>query len=172
MRRGGGARQVWNLDFAASALEVGARSAQLNGLPKERFQTIETDCLPAVRQLAGLDAGGRWHQRKTVKRFEKRPFDLVFLDPPTWAKGRFGAVDIERDYASLFKPAVLAARPGGKVIATNHLASVDLQAWTDQLARCAAKAGRPMRGLTVVETDPDFPSFDGKHPLKTAVCEV
>lgn len=168
----GGARQAWNLDFAASALEVGARNAQLNGVPKERFSTIEADCLPAVRQLAGLDAGGRWHQRKTVKRFEMRPFDLVFLDPPTWAKGRFGAVDIERDYASLFKPAVLAARPGGKVIATNHLAAVELETWTGQLARTAAKAGRPLRGLKVIETDADFPSFDGKHPLKTVVCEV
>lgn len=168
----GGARQVWNLDFAASGLEVGKRNALLNSIPKEKFQTIEGDCLPALRQLAGLPAGGRWDQRKTIKRFEKRPFDLVFLDPPAWAKGRFGAVDIERDYAGLFKPAVLAARPGGRVIATNHLATVSMPDWIEQLKRCAAKAGRPLRAITPIEPDADFPSFDGNPPLKAVVCEV
>ena len=31
----------------------------------------------------------------------------VVLDPPRWAKGPFGAVDVARDYESLWKPGVL-----------------------------------------------------------------
>jgi len=97
----------------------------------------------------------------------------VFLDPPTWAKSSFGAVDIAGDYPSLFKPAVLIARPeGGKILATNHLASVELNAWLDVLKRCAAKAGRPLKSVEVIQPEKDFPSFDGRHPLKIAVCEV
>ncbi|MBI5208726.1 MAG: class I SAM-dependent methyltransferase [Elusimicrobia bacterium] len=168
-----GASEVWNVDFASSSLEVGRRNAALNGVGAERFRTIQEDCLPVARQLAGLPPGGRRGKVGRFQRFEPRGFDLVFLDPPAWAKGAFGAVDVEGDYPSLFKPAVLAARPaGGVVVATNHVASVGFDAWADVLRRCAEKAGRPLRSLRAVAPEGDFPSFDGRPPLKIAVCEV
>ena len=47
------------------------------------------------------------------------------LAQPTWSTSRFGTVDIVRDYQSLFKPCVLAAKPGGTILATNHVSTVD-----------------------------------------------
>ncbi|MDA8242858.1 MAG: class I SAM-dependent methyltransferase [Elusimicrobia bacterium] len=168
----GGAAEVWNVDFASSSLEVGRRNAELNGVPAEKFRNVNEDCLTTARQLAGLPAGGRYGQKTRHARFEPRSFDLVFLDPPAWAKSTLAAVDVVRDYPSLFKPALLACRPGGKVIATNHVASVDYAAWTETLKRCAQKAGRPLKSVTGLAPDADFPSFDGKPPLKVAVCGV
>lgn len=168
----GGASEVWNVDFAASSLEVGSRNARLNGVPAEKFRTIEEDCLIAARQLAGLPVGGRYGQKLRYQRFEPRAFDLVFLDPPAWAKGRLGAVDVLRDYPAMFKPALLACRPGGRVIATNHVASVGWDEWKETLLRCAGKAGRPIKNIEPIPPDGDFPSFDGKPPLKAAACEV
>ncbi len=168
----GGAAEVWNVDFAESSLEVGRRNAELNGIGPERFRLVKEDCLTVARQLAGLSAAGRYGQKRRFEKFEPRAFDLVFVDPPAWAKGGLGAVDVVRDYASLFKPAVLAAKPGGRVVATNHVASVSWEDWTAGLERCAAKAGRPLRGIERVLPDGDFPSFDGKPPLKIAVCGV
>ncbi|MFA6030547.1 MAG: class I SAM-dependent methyltransferase [Elusimicrobiota bacterium] len=168
----GGASEVWNVDFASSNLEVGRRNAGLNGIPEDRFRLIEEDCMPVVRQIAGLGAGGRFSRTRKTPKFAACPFDLVVLDPPAWSKGRFGAVDVVGDYPSLFKPAVLAAKPGGRVLATNHVASVALDAWLDALRRCAEKAGRPLRSVRTLEPDADFPSFDGRPPLKIAVCEV
>ena len=166
----GGAAEVWNVDFASSSLEAGRRNAELNGIPAARFLLLEEDCLTAARQFSGLPVGGRYGQKRRYRRFEPRAFDLVFLDPPAWAKGPLSAVDVARDYPALFKPALLAARPGGRVIATNHLASAGWEEWTETLRRCAAKAGRPLKILDRVEPDGDFPSFDGKPPLKVAVC--
>jgi len=168
----GGAKEVWNVDFAESSLEVGRRNAELNGIPGDRFRLVKEDCLTVVRQLAGLPVAGRYGQKRRYERFQPRAFDLVFLDPPAWAKGPLSAVDVVGDYQSMFKPAVLAAKPGGRVIATNHVAAVDYAAWTETLQRCAAKAGRPIRSIEPVPVDPDFPSFDGKPPLKVAICEV
>ena len=169
----GGACEVWNVDFASSSLEVGRRNALLNGVPAARWRSVEEDCLPVMRQLAGLPAGGRRGRTPRAAKLEPRAFDLVFLDPPAWSRGPFGAVDTAADYPSLFKPAVLAARPqGGRVIATNHVAAVEREAWLETLRRCAAKAGRPLRGLRTLEPEGDFPSFDGRPPLKIAVCEV
>ncbi|MGD9643215.1 MAG: class I SAM-dependent methyltransferase [Elusimicrobiales bacterium] len=168
----GGAAEVWNVDFAQSSLEVGRRNASLNGIPGDHFRLVEEDCLTVVRQLAGLPVAGRYGQKRRYERFQPRAFDLVFLDPPAWAKGPLSAVDVVGDYQSMFKPAVLAAKPGGRVIATNHVAAVDHSAWTEALRRCAAKAGRPVKNLEFVPVDADFPSFDGRPPLKVAVCEV
>jgi 23S rRNA (cytosine1962-C5)-methyltransferase len=168
-----GASEVWNVDFAASSLEVGRRNASLNAIPEVRFKTMKEDCLPAVRQLAGLSPGGRRGQGRRFARLEPKAFDLVFLDPPAWAKGPFGAVDAAGDYPSLFKPALLSAKPGGGVvIAANHAPSVSMEAWLGSLERCALKAGRPLRSIRTLPPEEDFPSFDGKPPLKVAVCEV
>ncbi len=168
----GGASEVWNVDFASSSLEVGTRNARLNGVPADKFKTLNEDCLIAARQLAGLPVGGRHGQKLRYTRLEPRQFDLVFLDPPAWAKGPLASVDLVRDYPGLFKPAVLAARPGGRVIAANNVGSVGYAEWEAVLRRCAAKAGRPLRSVTRLLPDPDFPSFDGNPPLKIAVCEV
>ncbi len=168
----GGAREVWNVDFSNSSLEVGRRNAELNQIPEERFKLIQEDCLPVMRQLAGLPVGLRNAKARPYLKVEARQFDLVFLDPPAWSKGPFGAVDVVGDYPTLFKSAVLATKPGGRVIATNHIAKVALDSWVDGLKRCAAKAGRALRSVETVSPDEDFPSSDGQHPLKTALCEV
>jgi 23S rRNA (cytosine1962-C5)-methyltransferase len=166
-----GASEVWNVDFSRSALEAGRRNAELNDLAPERLRFVQEDCLPVLRQLAGLPVKGRGSFR-SYARFEPRTFDVVFLDPPAWSTGPFGAVDVERDYPALFKPAWLATAPGGTLIATNHAASVDLEAWREVLLACARKTGRPIAQLDFLQPDDDFPSRDGRPPLKIAVCRV
>ena len=96
----------------------------------------------------------------------------MVLDPPTFSKGPFGAVDLVRDYQGLFKPALMATSPGGAILATNHVSTVDMEDWLESLRRCATKAGRPLVDIEVITPDPDFPSPDGKHPLKMAWCRV
>ncbi len=166
-----GAREVWNVDFAESALEVGRRSAAHNGLDPARLSFVHEDVLPVVRQLAGLEVKGRARAR-SFRRLDAREFDLVFLDPPAWSKGPFGAVDVARDYASLFKPALLATAAGGTILATNHLASVTRAQFAAQLEACARKAGRPLAGLEMLGPDADFPARDGEAPLKIALCRT
>ncbi|MEQ1564909.1 MAG: class I SAM-dependent methyltransferase [Myxococcota bacterium] len=161
----GGATEVWNVDFAASALEVAEGNARRNGVG---VRVIREDALAVLRQLAGVKVG---RHRPTV-RLEARAFDRVVLDPPRWSKGRYGAVDVVNDYPSLFKPAVLATRPGGEVVATNHVPSVELDGWLEGLERCARKAGRPLRSVEVLTPEADFPSPDGRSPLKIAWCTV
>lgn len=166
-----GAETVWNVDFAQSALDHGKDNAALNGISSERIRFIHQDVLPVIRQLSGLGVKGKARRQKFM-RFKPETFDMVFLDPPTWAKSRFGAVDIINDYQGLFKPALLCLKPGGMLICTNHAATVNLEDWLAQLNRCAVKAGRPIKRVRVIEPDPDFPSPDKKHPLKTAVFEL
>lgn len=168
----GGAKEVWNVDFAASALRYGEENARLNRIDDHKIRFIHEDVIPVIRQLAGLKVKGRGAKRKNYQTFETRQFDLVFLDPPRWAKTPFGAIDLVRDYQSLFKPALLAAKEGGRIFCTNHVPRVDLEVWVDMLTRCVNKNNRSVRHIEVIEPEPDFPSKDGKHPLKMVLLEV
>lgn len=164
-----GATEVWNVDFARSSLDVARRHAELNAIPPGVVRDVHEDVIPVLRQLAGLAVKGRGAGRSFAK-VEPRAFDVVVLDPPAWSKGPFGAVDVENDYPSLFKPALLACASGGRVIATNHVARVSADAWRATLARTAEKCGRPLSALAVIEPDADFP---GMPPaLKIAVARV
>jgi 23S rRNA (cytosine1962-C5)-methyltransferase len=167
-----GADLVWNVDFAAAAIEVARANAARNGLTGDRCRVIRADVIPTVRQLAGLPVKGRAAHQRTFARFAPRQFDLVALDPPRWARGPFGAVDVVRDYPALFKPALLATRPGGDLLATNHAPEVDVADWRAQLERCAAKVGRPLAAIEIIAPEDDFPSFDARPPLKIAWVRV
>ena len=167
----GGASEVVNLDFADGNLAVGRENAELNpGLM--RMQFVQSDVFPAIRQFAGLPvAGRRGQQFPNYPRLPKRQFDLVVLDPPAWAKSAFGTVDLLRDYQSLLKPAILATADRGVLMCCNNLAKVAMVDWREQVLRCAAKLGRPVRDCQVIAPGADFPSVDQQPPLKTLVLQ-
>lgn len=166
-----GARSVLNVDFSHTALDVGERNARQNGIARERFTTLRSDCIPVLRQLAGLPVQ-RPGRHVPFPRVDMQRFDLVVLDPPRFAKGPFGTVDVVNDYQSLWKPCVLALAEAGALIATNHVPEATEASWHEDLRRCAAKAGRPLQSLEPIEVDADFPSFDGKTPLKVVLARV
>jgi len=163
-----GATKVLNVDFSQGALEIGHRAAAALQLPDGRFQTLHSDCLPVLRQLAGLPVQRRG-KHLSYLRVPRETYDLIVLDPPRYAKSRFGDIDVVRDYQSLWKPCVLSLAPGGQALVTNHVPQVVAADWHEVLRRCAAKAGRPVLDLQPIAVDEDFPSFDGQAPLKMAL---
>ncbi len=168
----GGARQVCNVDFAEGNLAVGKENVQLNPqLPPMQF--IQSDYFPAIRQLAGLPIAQRRSQKlPSYPRLPQQAFDLVFLDPPAWAKSAFGTVDLLRDYQSLLKPALQATAENGVLVCCNNLAKVAMDDWREQVLRCAEKLGRPVRDCQVLAPAADFPSFDNRPPLKTLILQL
>lgn len=168
-----GAASVLNVDFAASSLAVGRDNARLNALGSS-VQFLQSDAFPALRQLSGLGqpAVVRGRRLPAFPRLQAQRFELVFLDPPRYAKSPFGVVDLVNDYPALFKPALLATAEGGSLICCNNVAEVDREAWLDQLQRSARKAGRPLRDVEWISPEPDFPSHDSRPPLKTVLLRV
>ncbi|MCW1935895.1 class I SAM-dependent methyltransferase [Pseudomonas sp. MDMC_285] len=168
----GGAREVTNLDFAQGNLAVGRENGALNPeLPAMQF--IQSDYFPAIRQLADLPISSRRGQKlPSYPRLQPRQFDLVFLDPPAWAKSAFGTVDLLRDYQSLLKPALLATAEGGTLVCCNNLAKVEMSDWRAQVLRCAEKLGRSVQDCQIIVPASDFPSHDAKPPLKTLILQL
>jgi len=168
-----GARLVVNVDFAESSLAVGRENARLNDLPI-RLRFIKSDAFAAVRQLSGIGQPQRVCGKRmpVFPKLEPQQFDLVFLDPPRYAKSPFGVVDLINDYPALFKPALLCTAKGGTLYCCNNVAEVDRDVWLEQLQRSARKAGRPIRDFEWIVPEADFPSPDGKPPLKMVALAV
>lgn len=168
-----GARQVVNIDFAAGALAVGQQNAELNTLAIQP-DFIKSDVFPAVRQLAGIGQPQfvRGKRMPAFPRMAPQQFDMVFLDPPRFAKSPFGVVDLVNDYPAVFKPALLCTAEGGTLYCCNNVAAVEREVWLAQLQRSAAKAGRPIRAFEWITPEADFPSPDNNPPLKLLALSV
>ena len=168
-----GATHVVNVDFSESSLSIGKENARRNDLPI-RLRFVHSDAFAAMRQLAGIGQPEMVRGRKmpAFPRLEQRSFDLVFLDPPRYAKSPFGVVDIVNDYAALMKPALMCTAAGGTLICCNNAAQIEHKAWADQLQRCARKVGRTIRDFEWIAPEADFPSHDGQAPLKIALLRV
>ena len=168
-----GAAHVVNIDFAESNLKVGKENARLNDLPI-RLRFVHSDAFAAMRQLAGIGqpAMVRGKRMPAFPRLDQRSFDLVFVDPPRYAKSPFGVVDIVNDYAALMKLALQCTTEGGTLICCNNAAEISREVWADQLGRCATKIGRKIREVEWIMPEDDFPSHDGQPPLKIALLRV
>lgn len=169
----GGASFVVNVDFSETALKVGKGNATLNELP-QRLRFIKSDAFAAMRQYSGIGQPERVRGKSMppFPKLEPRAFDLVFLDPPRYARSPFGVVDLINDYPALFKPALLCTADGGTLFCCNNVAQVEQEAWLGQLERSARKIGRPIRKAEWITPEADFPSHDGHPPLKMLLLRV
>ena len=169
-----GAAHVVNVDFAESNLKVGKENSRLNDLPiRQRF--VHSDAFAAMRQLAGIGQPKmvRGKHMPAFPKLEKHTFDVVFLDPPRYAKSPFGVVDIVNDYAALMKLALLCTTEGGTLICCNNAAEVSREVWADQLARCASedREGNPRTGMDHAG-GAISPATTDRPPLKIALLRV
>ena len=167
-----GATHVVNVDFAERNLEVGKENAELNQLSTQQIEFVQSDFFTAAKQFAGIPIKQRVKRGQKPRpylKLDEQQFDLVYLDPPRWAKSPFGTVDLIRDYQSVLKPSILSTKPGGTLVCTNNVAKVEMGEWLDLVKRCAEKAGQAVVDYEILEPELDFPSQDGQHPLKIAV---
>lgn len=170
-----GAEKVVNVDFSTRNLDVGRENLVLNSLDASKTQFVQSDFFTAAKQFAGIPIKQRirrGEKPRPFSRLEEQQFDLVYLDPPRWAKSHFGTVDLVRDYPSVLKPSLLATKEGGTLVCTNNVAKVSFEEWIEVIKRCALKAGRPVRDHQVLQPEADFPSPDGQYPLKIAVLQL
>jgi 23S rRNA (cytosine1962-C5)-methyltransferase len=124
------------------------------------------------RQFAGLPVRGRAANKHSYPKLSAQQFDVVVLDPPTRTKSPFGGVDINRDYPSLLKPALLATSEGGCLVATHHHHYRNRMDWEEEIRKTVERCSREVRSFSFLDHEPDFPSHDGEPPLKIAVIEV
>ncbi len=142
----GGAASVTSVDISNKNLQWGRTNLELNGLDGTPHRFVASDAFDFLKRA----------RRETLE------FDLIIVDPPTFAHGRRRkkSFSIARDLPNLITQALAVLRPGGTVmLSTNHrrVSSADLS------KQLRAGAGRRRFEVTATPRLPlDF-SMDPDH---------
>ncbi|HEY6876595.1 MAG TPA: class I SAM-dependent methyltransferase [Polyangiales bacterium] len=149
-----GAARTVNLDVAKNVLERGRANYALSGLSGEFLARDVLESLPRLR------------------RREER-FDIVVLDPPSYASTKRGRFSVERDYPQLAELAIELLADGGTLLAClNHhkLGEDDLRT---ALQLAAGRAGRRIASLAFAQVPADHAPARGRAPhLKSAWMRI
>ncbi len=137
----GGAKEVYSLDISAQALETARQNALLN-LPDPTLHTIAKDAFVAMEEL-----------QKQRKRF-----DIVVVDPPSFAKKASEVSGALRSYERLAKLAIPLVEKNGILV----LASCSSRVSADDFF-AVAEAALQQSGRRFQEQERTFHDID--HPI-------
>lgn len=155
----GGASSITACDAAAGAVEAAQRNFALNGLDVSQHLLLVGDCFELLQQF-GADG---------------RRFDVVVLDPPSFARDRQSRHAAERAYVRLNRLALRCVEQGGLLASASCTSQVSPRAFRRALAEAARQADR--RLLIVHEAGqpvdhPVPPHFPEARYLKFVICRV
>jgi 23S rRNA (cytosine1962-C5)-methyltransferase len=138
----GGAR-VASLDLSKKYLEWGRRNFMLNGLDPAAHEFIFGDVFTWFRRLAR----------------QKRLFDVVILDPPTFSRSKeHGIFRAEKDFGLLVTAALPLLRRDGILLAATNAADFPPADFVEEVSQAVSRAGRQITRRHYAPQPPDFPS--------------
>ncbi|MCB0405776.1 MAG: class I SAM-dependent rRNA methyltransferase [Bdellovibrionales bacterium] len=100
-----GGAKVTSVDISKRYLDWGKQNFSVNGLNPDDHEFFPNDTLGFLK---GAAKRGRF-------------FDLVILDPPSFARNRKGTFSVRRDAPQLLRLAEAVVRPGGKIYFSSNL---------------------------------------------------
>jgi 23S rRNA (cytosine1962-C5)-methyltransferase len=122
----GGAASITACDASAAAIEAARQNFELNGYEPGEHTFIVQDGFELLERLAG----------------EGRRFDVVVLDPPSFARDRQSRHAAERAYVRLNELALRCVESGGLLASASCTSQVSPPAFREALAEAARRAGR------------------------------
>jgi 23S rRNA (cytosine1962-C5)-methyltransferase len=161
----GGARSVHLVDQSAPALAAAERNLAHNRrLRAVRDCTVRTTVGDAFEVLAALD---RRAQRDADR------FDIVVLDPPSFASRQSHIDRAVGAYAALTRLGVALVRPGGLLVQASCSSRVSADQFFETVLVAARDAGRPLREIRRTGHALDHPiGFPQGAYLKAIFAEV
>jgi 23S rRNA (cytosine1962-C5)-methyltransferase len=141
----GGARHVTTVDIAAPAIEAARTNVALSGLDAEAHAFATADA------FAFLDDA----------RAHRRTWDVVIVDPPSFAPNERARAKALVAYAKLFALAAEVVEPGGLLAAascSSHVSEID---FLGALADAQRRSGRAITARVIAGAASDHPVVPG-----------
>jgi len=138
----GGAASVTSVDISRPALEAAARNFTLNpALAHVPHELLQGDVFEV---LAALKGNRVW-------------FDLVIIDPPSFAKQQAEVERASAAYARLVQAGLSVLRPGGKLVMASCSSQVSASTFFALVLETAMKMGRPLQEIERTAHPVDHP---------------
>jgi 23S rRNA (cytosine1962-C5)-methyltransferase len=155
----GGARSVISADIGKGLAEAAATNIALNTLDPTRHEFVTGDCFDLLARYAEQD----------------RRFDLVILDPPSFAKSKQNRYAALRAYTRLNALGLRCVEPGGLLVSSSCTSQVGPDAFREMLAAAAESVGRRLQIIHEAGQPLDHPvpaQFPEGRYLKFVVARV
>jgi 23S rRNA (cytosine1962-C5)-methyltransferase len=152
----GGAKQVTSVDLAQKAHARARRNLQINGLPEAAHEMIAGDAFKVLAKMS---------ERSTR-------FDLIVLDPPSFAQAKGRVFSVQRDYRELVSAALAVAAPDALLACVSNTHKLSWDELDRAIGEATGAAGRFARIVERRGLPADFPVPAGHadgHYLKFAL---
>jgi 23S rRNA (cytosine1962-C5)-methyltransferase len=137
----GGATTVTSCDIAADAIEDARLNFRLNGYDPDAHRFVAADVFELLAKYAAM----------------KRTFDIVVLDPPSFARARKHVEVALRAYTRLNQLALACVAPGGLLVSASCTSQVSVDMFRGMLATAAARSNRVLRVIHEAGQPSDHP---------------
>jgi 23S rRNA (cytosine1962-C5)-methyltransferase len=107
----GGAKKTTSVDLANRSLERTIENFKANAIDPVDHEIIVEDVFHYFK----------WAQKKNLK------YDIVILDPPSFAKSKDFVFNAEKDYPELLANAIAVTKDSGIIIASNNSSTIDME---------------------------------------------
>lgn len=125
----GGATKTTSVDLANRSLDKTMEQFSINGIDYKDHDIIVEDVFQYFKYAA----------RK------KKTFDLVILDPPSFARSKKFTFSAEKDYKNLLKEAIAITANNGIIVASTNSASFDMKRFKGFIDAAFKESGRKYR---------------------------
>lgn len=136
--RAGGASSVVNVDISKKSLERGRVNYELNQLIPAKDEFIRGDALRYLERAVKI--GNR--------------FDLMILDPPSFARYEGMKFSVKKDLAHLIEMAMKVLNPGGVIFIASNLSDMTHDIISNMITEAAGD--REVREVKRLGQDADF----------------
>ncbi len=127
----GGARKVVSTDIGRGLAEAADRNIALNDLPAERHQFVTTDCFDLLQKMTG----------------DGRKYDVIILDPPSFARTRTQREAAIVAYTRLNALAMKCLTPNGLLVTASCTSQVSPEDFRTMVASAASECGMAVQML-------------------------
>ena len=122
----GKAQHVTSVDIGKGLAAAASKNIALNQLDPDRHTFVTQDCFEVLHKYAETE----------------RSFDVVILDPPSFAKSKQNRHAAQRAYVKLNALALRCVAPGGLLVSGSCTSQVSPEAFKEAIASAGAVAGR------------------------------
>lgn len=153
-----GARKVTGLDISAQAVEQARANAILNGL-EDRCEFVEVNAFDALKA---------WTK-------EERRWDVVMLDPPSFARTRGNIEKAVTGYKEINLRGMKLVRPGGFLVTSSCTSVLQPERFLDVVDMAARDARRRLRQVEFRTQSADHPvvrGLENTQYLKFLIVQV
>ncbi len=137
----GGAKEVISLDISAQALEMAKKNVLLNIKDASRHRVMSVDAFEGLENLF----------------FKRKKFDLIIVDPPSFAKKESEQEKAIQAYAQLTQLAARLVKDGGILVMASCSSRVSANDFFTVVLATIQSTGRPFRELERHLHDVDHP---------------